>query len=157
MRLACQPQGDVTTVTQRNDWGAYAYLDNTGTLHVRMFSGDAFKWVTKDITIPQVAEYHWVQRDGQEFEIPRENREIWGLVVCGDATGNFEFNELANYPAQIDWNTENLLESELELWGCWETYRYDEGQQKLWWGVQTSQGILLYDPERSDINPGQPR
>ena len=77
--------------------------------------------------------------------------------MCGDATGNFEFSELADYPAQIDWNTENLLESELELWGCWETYRYDEGQQKLWWGVQTSQGILLYDPERSDINPEQPR
>lgn len=214
-----QPMGDVTTITLRNDWGAFAYLDESGTLHVRMFSGDAAAWVTKNISIPEVAEYHWVQRDGQEFEImlidstrswphlyrlewdgteamdvvvnefvswsrpihtilaqtwttlgqetrsllllcrydvPYENREITGLVVCGDLTGNFEFIELANYPAQIDWNTENRLESELELWGCWETYRYDEGRQKLWWGVQTSQGILLYDPERSDISPEQP-
>lgn len=219
-RLDPQPRGDVTTVTLRNDWGAYAYLDSAGTLHVRMFSGDAFKWVTKDITIPQVAEYHWVQRDGQEFEIllidsdrswphlyrlewdgteaadvvvnefvswsrhirtiaaqtwttlgqetkslllycqfevPHKNREIWGLVVCGDATGNFEFNELVSYPAQIDWNTENQRESQLELWGCWDTWRQEDGKQKKWWGVQTSQGILLYDPDRSDISPGQPR
>lgn len=215
-----QPQGNVTTITLRNDWGAFAWLDSNGTLHVRMFSGDVFKWVTKEISIPQVAEYRWVQRDGQEFEIllidsdrswphlyrlewdgteamdvvvnefvswsrpirtildqtwttlgqetksllllcqydvPHENREITGLVVCGDLTGNFEFNELVNYPAQIDWNTENRREDHLELWGCWETYRQEDDQQKLWWGVQTSQGILLYDPERSDINPGQPR
>lgn len=215
-----QPQGDVTAITLRNDWGAFAWLDSNGTLHVRMFSGDVFKWVTKEISIPQVAEYRWVQRDGQEFEIllidsdrswphlyrlewdgteamdvevnefvswsrpirtildqtwttlgqetksllllcqydvPHENREITGLVVCGDLTGNFEFNELANYPAQIDWNTENRREDHLELWGCWKTYRQEDDQRKLWWGVQTSQGILLYDPERSDVNPDIPR